>query len=78
MFIRVTMILDFTCILSMQLVQHETKQFALTIKPCPPGHTLQVTDSNDGYNEYECKCNTDNKIIVNCLPDESKIILEVG
>ena len=59
-------------------MQLETKQFALTIKPCPPGHTLQITDSNNGYNEYECKCNTDDQNIIDCLPDESKIILEVS
>ena len=64
--------------MSLQLVQHETKQFALIVKRCPPGHTLQITDSNSGYKEYECKCNTDDQHIVDCMPDESKILLEVS
>ena len=65
-------------ILSLQLVQHETKQFALIVKPCPPGHTLQITDSHNGYKEYECECNTDDQHIIDCMPDESKILLEVS
>ena len=64
--------------MSLQLVQHETKQFALIVKRCPPGHTLQITDSNSGYKEYECKCNTDDQNIIDCLPNESKILLEVS
>ena len=58
----------------MQVFNHEMKQLALTIKPCPPGHALMTTDSKD---EYECKCNTDDQNIADCLPNEGKIILEV-
>ena len=57
-----------------QLVRDEVKQFNLIMKPCPPGHLLHVTDSND---EYECKCDKNNVNIVECAPNETKIILEV-
>ena len=50
------------------------KHFALKIKPCPPGHTLHITDSQD---ECECECNTGDLNIADCFPDENKIILEV-
>ena len=59
----------------MQVFKHEMKHLALTIKPCPPGHAMMTTDSKD---EYECKCNTDDQNIVDCLSNESKIILEVS
>ena len=58
----------------MQVFKHEMKHLALTIKPCPPGHAMMTTDSKD---EYECKCNTDDQNIADCLPNEGKIILEV-
>ena len=50
------------------------KKVALRIKPCPPGHTLHITDSKD---ECECECSDDDLNIVDCFPDENKIILEV-
>lgn len=59
----------------MQLVQDEMKQFNLKIEPCPPGHVLHVTDSED---EYECRCNDNDVNIVKCAPNENKITLEVG
>ena len=50
--------------------------FDLTIAPCPPGHFLHSTDEED---EFECRCNEDNdKNIVNCLPEQNKIVLQVG
>ena len=55
-------------------MKDEVKQFNLTMKPCPPGHVLHVTDSND---EYECRCDDNNVNIVECAPNENKIILEV-
>lgn len=51
------------------------KQFNLTIKPCPPGHVLHATDSED---EYQCKCDDNDVNIVECAPTENKIILEVA
>ena len=51
------------------------KQFNLTIRPCPPGHVLHVTDTKD---EYECKCDDNNVNIVECIPNENMIILEVS
>ena len=47
---------------------------SLIIKPCPPGHVLHITDSND---EYECRCDDNNVNIVECAPNQNKIILEV-
>lgn len=58
-----------------QLGQLKMKNILLAMKPCPPGHTLQTTDSKD---KCQCKCNTDDQNIVDCLPTESKIILEVS
>ena len=55
-------------------MKDEVKQFNLTMKLCPPGHVLHVTDSND---EYECRCDDNNVNIVECAPNENKIILEV-
>jgi len=57
------------------LIQDDVKQFNLTIKPCPPGHALQVTDTED---EYQCKCDDNNVNIVECMPNNKKIILEVS
>ena len=57
-----------------QLVENEMKQFALTIKPCPPGQTLHIMDSKD---ECECRCNADDVNIAECFPDENKVVLEV-
>ena len=57
-----------------QLVQNEMKQFALTIKPCPPGQILHIMDSKD---ECECRCITNDVSIADCFPEENKIILEV-
>ena len=51
------------------------KQFNLKIKPCPPGHVMHVTDTED---EYECKCNNNDMNIVKCIPSENKIVLEVS
>ena len=56
-------------------MQDEVKQFNLTIQPCPPGHVLHVTDTKD---EYECKCDNNNVNIVECIPNENKITLEVS
>ena len=53
----------------------QVQYFNLTITPCPPGHVLHSTDEED---EYECQCNDDNDDnIVSCLPEESRIVLEV-
>ena len=50
--------------------------FNLTIIPCPPGHMLLSTDEED---EYVCQCNNDgDENIISCLPEESKIVLEVS
>ena len=57
-----------------QVNQSEMEHFALTIKPCPPGQALHITDSKD---EWECRCNTDDQNIADCFPDEGKIILQV-
>ena len=51
------------------------KLFNLTIKSCPPGHTLSITDTK---NEYQCRCNNNDDHIINCVPNERKIVLEVG
>ena len=51
------------------------KQFNLTIKPCPPGHVLHVTDSKD---KYECRCDDTDVNILRCIPNENKITLEVS
>lgn len=55
-------------------MKDEVKQFNLTIKSCPPGHVLHITDS-DG--EYQCRCDDNNVNILECLPNENKIALEV-
>ena len=46
------------------------------MKPCPPGHVLRITNSEE--DEYECKCDDNNVNIVECVPNDNKIILEVG
>ena len=51
------------------------KSFNLMIRPCPPGHTLSVTDTKD---EYQCQCNDNDNNIIDCIPNERKVILEVS
>ena len=49
--------------------------FNLTVTSCPPGLVLLATDVED---EYECQCNNNNdQNIVDCLPNQRRIILEV-
>ena len=53
----------------------QVQYFNLTVTPCPPGHVLHSTDEED---EFECQCNDDNdQGIVNCLPEQNKIVLKV-
>ena len=49
--------------------------FNLTVTSCPPGLVLLATDVED---EYKCQCNNNNdQNIVDCLPNQRRIILEV-
>ena len=57
------------------MIQDDVNKFNLTIKPCPPGHALQVADSED---EYECRCDDNNVNIVECVPNDNKVLLEVS
>ena len=49
------------------------------MRPCPPGHVLnEINATINATDEYKCICGNDNDgNIVECLPQESKIILEV-
>ena len=52
------------------------EHFNLTITACPPGLALYPNGMGD---EYECMCDDDNdQYIINCLPDERKLILKVN
>ncbi|XP_065897652.1 uncharacterized protein [Dysidea avara] len=60
------------------LVHYRVHNFNLTMRPCPPGHVLnEINATINATDEYKCICGNDNDgNIVECLPQESKIILE--
>jgi len=50
--------------------------FNLTMVSCPPGHVLKNFAPNS--DEYQCICGDESdRNIVECVPQENKIILEV-
>ncbi|XP_065906418.1 uncharacterized protein [Dysidea avara] len=56
--------------------RHQVEYFNLTVTSCPPGLVLLATDVED---EYKCQCNNNNdQNIVDCLPNQRRIILEEG
>ena len=64
------------CFVCMLHCLQQVQYFNLTVTPCPPGHILHPTDDED---EFECQCNDDNdQNIVNCLPEQNKIVLQVS
>ena len=49
--------------------------FHLIVIPCPAGYVLSSIGMSD---EYKCQCNNDkDESIVDCVPDEERLILEV-
>ena len=55
--------------------QHQMKCFNLTVTACPPGLVLLAIGVD---NEYKCQCsNNIDQNIVDCLPNQGRIILEV-
>ncbi|XP_065907815.1 uncharacterized protein [Dysidea avara] len=61
---------------SLQESPNNVEYFNLTVTSCPPGLVLLATDVED---EYECQCNNNNdQNIVDCLPNQRRIILEEG
>ena len=55
--------------------RRQVEYFNLTITSCPPGLKLLSSEVED---EYECRCNNNNdQNIVDCLPNQRRVILEV-
>ncbi|XP_065908083.1 uncharacterized protein [Dysidea avara] len=51
----------------------------LTVTACPAGLALHEVQSSSEVKDYECKCDNDyNDNIVECVPDEGKLILKEG
>lgn len=67
------MTIYYTCVLC--VFQNEVEYFNLTVSTCPPGLALYSTDLG---NRFECRCDDDNdRNIIDCLPDERRVILKV-